>query len=95
VSGTLDVNFGIFSVQVRLKDQAEIGRAHRALRLISGTQAIPLQSSAGRDIWDSLTPERRAQYEADADWLNDKITEAKLKQWQGSRLQSTTSTSRK
>jgi len=32
----------------------------------------------GSALWDSMTPELRAQIESDADWLNDKITAAKL-----------------
>jgi hypothetical protein len=74
----LDVDFGVFKLQLRFDSDEEIARAKRAARLIGTQGQIRLWHPEMRLIWDSFSPEKRARYEADADWLNDKITAAKL-----------------
>jgi hypothetical protein len=73
---TLYVKFGALELVIRFSSDEEVARAKRGMMLI-GTPAIRLNGHA-RAFWDTLTPERRARIERDADWLNDKITAAKL-----------------
>ena len=73
----LIVNYQTFKLVLRFRGTAEVERAKRGLILLTSKFHLYLDGRS-RSWWDGLTKQQRADIEADSDWLNDKITNAKL-----------------
>lgn len=78
----LIVNYDRFKVIVRFSSDEEMKRAKRGLILLSSKFNL---CKGGKPWWDGMTSKQRAQIEADSDWLNDRITQAKLEYSGGNR----------
>ena len=72
----LIVNYNTFKLVLRFRG-TEVERVKRGLILLTSKFHLYLDGRS-RSWWDGLTKQQRAEIEADSDWLNDKITKAKL-----------------
>ena len=71
----LVVNYERFKITVLFNSDEEVNRAKRGMLLLQSGFNL---CKGGKLWWDGMTSQQRTTIEADADWLNNRITEAKL-----------------